>query len=538
MQFGRRDGLKSALGAAAAAVLPAGEAMAQSRAETLRQVTGNTINTLDTTMPGATRESFGLSMNVYDRLLAFGRKQGEGGMVFDHTNIRGELAESYSVNADGTVITLQIRRDAKWHDGTQVTAEDVKWSLDRHVTANSLTKAQFQLGSLTSTAQFKQTGPMTIEVHTERRDRLTVLNLCVPYAIMINSKLAKQHATAEDPWAQTWMKENTAAGGAYKVDSFRPGEQVTLSRNDAWKSGPGGALPFFRRIIAQTVPEAATRANLIERGDADLAIDLNASDIPSLIQRGRVKVQGIPITNGFTHIALNNRIAPFDNVKVRRAIAAAVPYEDMFQASIFGRGRKLYAGTWTELPPDASFPTAMPHKTDQALAKQLLTEAGFPNGFATTFTFSAGLAAQMEPLAALVKEALEKIGVRVELQKMPDAQFNTFQAEKRLAMFVDGATAWLPNTDYYFGLYFTRDQRWNFSNFENATMNRLVAEARYENDTAKYNELCRQMIGVLGSEVPELMLWCPNHDVVMTPRIDGYTYQFYRQVDFRDLKRS
>ncbi len=110
-------------GAAGAALLAggSGQALAQSRAETLRYVTGATINTLDTTMFGATRESFGLSMNVYDRLFTFGRKKVADYWVFDPDTIRGELAKSYSISPDNKVITITLRPDATWHDGTPVT---------------------------------------------------------------------------------------------------------------------------------------------------------------------------------------------------------------------------------------------------------------------------------------------------------------------------------------------------------------------------------------------------------------------------------
>jgi peptide/nickel transport system substrate-binding protein len=476
-------------------------------------------------------------MNVYDRLVAFGRKETADGWVFDQDHIHGELAQSYDTSADGLKFTFHLRPDATWHDGSPVTAEDVKWSLDRAVSAKSLAPPQMATGSLTRPEQFRIAGPLTVEVVLDKPDRLALGNLCTPYAIMVNSKLAKQHATADDPWAQAWLKENTAAGGAYMVESLRPGEQVVLRRNEKWKSGIDGKLPFFLRVISQTVPEAATRANLIEKGDADLSIDLQASDIPALAQRGRVKIVSMPQTNGFTHIAFNTRVAPFDNVKVRQAVAAAMPYEDAFKAAIFARGKALFGGTWTGTPPDGSFPTAMPLHTDAALAKKLLAEAGYPEGFSTTFSFSAGQAATAEPMAALVKEALGRIGIKVDLQKMPDAQFNTMEAEKKLVFFTDGATAWLPAPDYFFRIYFVGDQRWNFSNWTNQEVVKLTQQAQFERDPVTYNKLCTRMVELLAAEVPQLMLWQPNHDAVMTPKIEGYTYWFYRQVDFRDLKR-
>ena len=533
MTIKRRTVWQGIAGAALAAQSP-GTANAQTRAETLRYVTGATINTLDLTTPGSTRESFGLCMNVYDRLFSYGRKKLGDNWVFDAAAIHGELAKSYAISDDKKLITITLRPDAIWHDGTPVTAEDVKWSLDRAVLSKSLAAPQLQTGSITSADQFKVVDPHTITLTLDKPDRLALANLCVPYAIMINSKLARQHATAEDPWAQEWMKTNTAASGAYIVESHKPGESTILRRNEKWTGGP---LPMFRRVIIQTVPEPATRANLVERGDADLAIDLAASDIPTIEKSAKSRVASIPQTNGFTHITMNTTMPPFDNPKVRKAIAAALPYEDMFKAAIFSRGKKLYDAPWTEAP-DSSFPQAMPNRTDPELAKKLLAEAGHPQGFSTTFAFSTGQAGTAEPMAALIKEALAKVGIQVEIQKKPDAEFNTLESDKKMPFFTDAATAWLPFTYYFFYLYFTRDQRWNFSSWKSTGMEDLTGDARYQTDQAHYDEDCKKMIDLFVAETPLIMLWQPNQDAVMAKSVENYTYEFYRQVDFRDLTRA
>jgi peptide/nickel transport system substrate-binding protein len=536
----RRQQLKAMLGAAvggalgSAASTPAG---AQSRAETLRHVMGGTVNSLDATAAGSTREVFGISMNVYDRLASFGRKQVGDYWTFDFENIRGELAERVERSADGRVLTFHLRPGATWHDGSPVTAADVKWSLDRAVLSNSLSPSQIASGSLTKPEQFKIASEHVVEVHLDRPDRLALANLCVPLAPMFNSTLAKKNATADDPWAQAWLKENTAAGGAYIIESHRAGQQTILRRNDAWKAAVGGKLPYFQRIIAQTVPEAATRANLVERGDADLAIDLQASDIASLQERGRVKLLAIPQTNGFTALVYNTRVAPFDNPKVRAALAAAIPYENMFKAAMFGRGRVLYGADWTEAS-SAEFPQPLPLRLDLDKAKKLLAEAGMASGFATTFSYPAGASAFGEPMAALIKESLAKIGVDVTIQKMPDAQYTTMEVERRLAISLGTGTAWLPATDYFVRTYFSGDQRWNFPGFRDAELDGMVQEARFETDAEKYKAVCRKMITIIGRETPMVMLWQPNQDAVMAPQINGFTYCFHRQADYRDLSRA
>ncbi len=541
MKFNRRQGLQGLLGAAAGGAIGttagARDAVAQTRAETLRQVMGGIINSLDPTTPGGTRENFGLAMSTYDRLASFGVKEGEGGPTFDMDNIHGELADRIDRSPDGLTYTFHIREGAMWHDGTPVTAADVKWSLDRMVSARSLAPPQVASGSHTSPDQYSIVGDRQVQVKLPRPDRLALGNLCIPYALMINSTLAKKNATADDPWAMNWLKENTAGGGAYIVETNRPGQQVVLRRNDAWKNGKNGALPFFRRVILQTVPEASTRASLVERGDADLSIDLAASDIPAIIQRGRVKVVSIPQTNAFQAVVFNTQLAPFDNPKVRQAFAAALPYEAMFQAAQFGRGRILFGAQWTEAP-DAAFPRTMPLNLNLDRAKALLAEAGHPNGFATTFTFANSMAAFAEPMAALIKESLARIGVEVTVQKMPDAQISTMVVERRLPFFTDIGAAWLPSPDYFFRTYFVGAHRWNYSGFNNAEMNELVQAARFETDTAKYDAAVKRMINIAAQEMPMAMVWQSMQDAVMAKDVSGYTYWFHRQVDFRDMKRG
>src|SRR6266403_6177647 len=357
--------------------LAAGSVQAQTRAETLRYVTGASVNTLDPNIPGSTREAFAVSLSTYDRLVSFGRKQLNGKWVFDLGKITGELAESYEVSPDGLKMTFRLRKDARFQDGSPVTAEDVKWSLDRVVTAPVLGKAQLLTGSMTSADQFKVIDPLTFEVTLPKPDKLALPNLATVYPIIINSKVAKANATAEDPWAIAWLKEHTAGSGAYMIENFKPGEQVIMKRNEAWNRGSSEKSAFFKRVIVQSVPEPATRANLVERGDADLTVDLQASDVQSLEGKGTLKVISTPQYNAVTFISMNNTIPPFDNANVRRAIAYALPYDDMFKAALFGRGTPLFGAMWTDGKRTTSaYPFHLPGKLDLDKATEYLKAGG------------------------------------------------------------------------------------------------------------------------------------------------------------------
>jgi peptide/nickel transport system substrate-binding protein len=522
-----------------ALLLAAAPVRAQSRAETLRYVTGASVNTLDPNVPGSTREAFAVSLGTYDRLVSFGRKQLNGKWVFDLDKITGELAESYEVSPDGMKLTFHLRKDAKFQDGTPVTAEDVKWSLDRAVTAPVLGKAQLLTGSLTSADQLKVIDPLTFEVMLPKPDKLALPNLATVYPIIINSKVAKANATPDDPWAINWLKDHTAGSGAYIIESFKPGEQVIMKRNEAWNRGTPEKAAFFKRVIVQSVPEPATRANLVERGDADLVIDLQASDVQSLEAKGTLKVISTPQYNAVTFISMNNRIPPFDNVNVRRAIAYALPYDDMFKAALFGRGTPLFGAEWPDgQPTSGAYPVAQPVKLDLEKAREFLKAAGMPDGFSTTFSFNVGQASTAEPMAALVKESLAKINIKVDIQKMPDAQMSTQINEKKLPFFTEGIVAWLPSTDYFYRNFYTGDQRWNYSSINNPELTAIAQEARFEPDKAKYEEDGKKLNAIHFGEMPQIPLWQPAQDAVMAPSIEGYTYQFHRQVDYRDLSRK
>ncbi len=513
-------------------------ASAQSRSETLRFVVANSLNGLDPATFGVAREVPPLSMAIYDRLLSFDTHIVDGVSTFNGNSLRGELAERWEVSPDGLKIIFHLRRDALFHDGSPVTAEDVKWSLDRAVTLRGLAAPQLASGSLTKPEQFRVVDAHTFEVTLPKPDRLATGNLAHPFSRVINSKLAKQHATAEDPWAAGWLKENAAGSGAYSVEKFVNGQHITMRRNEQWKCGPGGKLPFFRRIIAQTVPEAATRANLVERGDADLCIDLQISDVMAIERRRSVQVLSIPQSNTFTFIALNNRAAPFNDIRLRQAVAKALPYDDLFAAAVHRRGQPLYGASWGDTPPDGSFPQAVRSKQDLEGAKKLLAEAGHANGFATTISFGLTNAAVHEPIAALVKQALEGVGIKAEIQKLPEAQLTSGVLESRLGITIETAGAALSSTDYFFRIFFQGDARWNVSRWSNAEIIKLVEAARFERDPAAYSKMTQRMVQLLADEVPLIPLWKPNQEAVMASSLRGYTYWFHRQPDVRNLSRA
>jgi peptide/nickel transport system substrate-binding protein len=371
-------------------------------------------NSLDIHTVGANRPSYGVSWLCYDRLMTYGRKTlPDGRVMYDIDKLEPELAESWKVAPDGNSVTFKLRKNAKFHDGTPVTAKDVKWSFDRAVTVGGFPTFQMAAGSLEKPEQFVVVDDHTFTVKFLRRDKLTMNDLAVVVPCVFNSELVKKNATPQDPWGLAWTRNNVAGGGAYKVESWRPGQEIVYVRFDDWKSGP---LPKLRRVIQRDVPNAGNRRALLLKGDIDITFDLPPKDFSELAKEGgNVKVATMPIENSMFYLGMNVTKPPFDNPNIRQAVAYVLPYDRMYDNALYGRGIKLYGAASPQVKTTA-WPQPTAYKTDLAKAKALMAEAGVPNGFETTLSFDLGGATIGEPMAVLIQESLAQIGIKADQQ--------------------------------------------------------------------------------------------------------------------------
>ncbi len=338
----RRDFLKSvsALAASTAVTAPAvfSTAKAQSRQETLLIVSESGPNNLDIHGVGTNVPGYEVSWNCYDRLISHEMKTGPNGQpYYDKNKFKPELAED--MNIGDMSVTFKLKKKATFQDGAPVTAKDVKWSLDRAVSVGGFPTFQMGAGSLTKPEQFVVVDDNTFRVDFARKDRLTVPDLAVIVPCIVNSELVKKHVTDKDPWGMEFTKQNTAGSGAYKVASWIAGTEVVLERNDAWMGGP---LPKTKKIIWRMVPSAGNRRALLERGDADISYDLPNKDFVELKQDGKLTIVSTPYSNGIQYIGMNVKNPPFDNLKVRQAVAYAIPYQKIMDAVLFGLAKPMY----------------------------------------------------------------------------------------------------------------------------------------------------------------------------------------------------
>ncbi|MDH7799774.1 peptide/nickel transport system substrate-binding protein [Beijerinckia sp. GAS462] len=530
----RRGFLKSTAATAVATSVAApavwSPAKAQSRQETLLVVSESGPNNIDIHGVGTNVPGYEVSWNCYDRLISHEMKSGPNGVpYYDRDKFKPELADD--MNIGDMSATFRLRKGAIFHDGTPITAKDVKWSLDRAVTVGGFPTFQMKAGSLEKSEQFVVVDDNTVRVDFLRKDKLTIPDLAVIVPAIYNSELVKKNATAEDPWGLNYTKQNIAGGGAYKVSRWTPGTEVVLDRNDDWKNGP---LPKIKRVIWRMVPSAGNRRALLERGDADVSYELPNKDFVELKDSGKLSVVSTPFSNGCQYLGMNVTQPPFDNLKVRQAVAYAIPYQKIMDAALYGLGTPLFGAT---APPPAAWPVAHAYNLDLAKARQLLSEAGYPNGFETTLSFDLGFSVVNEPLCVLIQESLGQIGIKATINKVTGANWRTELNKKVMPLYTNVFSGWLDYPEYFFfWCYHGSNSVFNTMSYQSPQMDAFIDGARTaaaNRDDATYEKDVKGFIDLAFTDIPRIPLFQPYSNVAMQKNISGYQYWFHRRLDYR-----
>jgi peptide/nickel transport system substrate-binding protein len=465
---------RTVLGAAALSAPAIRSAAAQGRRETLLLISENPPNSTDIHGVGANRPAYEASWNLYDRLMTFGvKKDANGNDHYDHQSLKPELAEDWEVGPMSA--TFRLRRDAKFQDGTPVTAQDVKWSFDRAVTVGGFPHLPDGRG---------QPG----EARTVRRRGRAHLPRGLPPPRQADHAgprragagrhqqrpgQAQRHAAG--PWAMDWLRSNPAGSGAFRLERWVPGQEMVFARNDAWTQGP---RPALARVIWRIVPQAGNRRALLERGDADISFDLPPKDFAEMQQARRLRVVSTPVENALQYVGMNCARPPFDNAKVRQAVAYAVPYQRIMEQAVYGQAAPMFGGP--ARPETAMWPQPSPFTTDLDRARALLAEAGHPNGFETTLSFNLGLATVNEPVALALAENLGRIGIRTTINKVPGANWRNELLKKEMPLITNNFGGWLNFPDYFFFWgYHGQNAVFNTMSYRDPAMDALIDRSRF-----------------------------------------------------------
>jgi peptide/nickel transport system substrate-binding protein len=363
----RRKLLLTALAALPLAAAPA--ARAATPPDTV--VIAKQIDDIITLDPGEDYELSGVEIatNVYDRLLRYEAE--------DVSKLVGGVAESWTISADGKVFTFKLRPNQVFQDGDALTAEDAAFSLQRVVLMDKTPAFLLdQLGWTKDNVKdmVRATAPDTLEftVSTGLAPSL-VLNLMTSIvASVVEKKVAMEHEANGD-YGNAWLKAHSAASGAYKLIAWKPDESVIMEANPKFRLG----APLNKRVIVRHVAETAAQLLLLQKGDIDIARDLQTDQLASIAENKDIKIESFPGSDSW-YMSLNTAEEHLKSPKVRQALKYLIDYQGMVDS--FLKGKFFVHETF--LP--QGFLGALdynPFKLDVAKAKGLLAEAGYPNGF-------------------------------------------------------------------------------------------------------------------------------------------------------------
>jgi len=391
--------------------------------------------------------------NMYETLLRY-----------DPENDKFEpvLATDYSKSPDSLSWTFKIRRGVKFHDGTDLNADAVKYSIDRTI---SLGKgAGYIWGAV---KEIHVVDDYTVRFDLKYPAPLDLVASCGYAAFIVSPTAVKTHPAG-------WLSQgNDAGSGPYMLQSFKMGQEVVLTRFDGYWRGWEGK--HYDKVVFQKIAETATRRQMIEKGDASFTLELPYEDVNALKSNSNVAIYVGPSLQNLM-LYFNMAKKPLDNKLVRQALSFAFPYQDVVKyaggnASL-SRGA-IPVGLWGHgdgLPQ---------YSYDLEKAKSLLAQAGYPNGgIKLLVTYSSGDEAEKKSVE-LYKSELAKINVDLEIRAMPWAsqwELAKGDSQGRQDIF---EMYWWPDIaspySWLFNLFHSEDTpNYNFSYMKDPAFDKLI----------------------------------------------------------------
>jgi peptide/nickel transport system substrate-binding protein len=420
------------------------------------------------------------------------------------------LAKSWDISPDGLDWTFQLRDDVHFSDGSKLDAAAVKFSFDRLIKLNSGAYASF-FGPLKSA---EVVDPLTV--------RLTLSEPYVPFLSVlatygggiVNPKVIDNEKAGD--LAADYLAANMAGSGPYVLKEWTRGQQLVLEADPKY----WGAKPTLQQIIFRSIPEESAIRLALTRGDVDLSLtELPTDMLAALETEPGVGVVSAPVFQ-YNFGYMNITHAPFDKVKVRQAINYAIDRDAMIQQLMGGHAQPVI-GT---IPPGllGHDDTVFHYTRDVAKAKQLLAEAGLPNGFSTNIVYADLPAGDAIPQT--VQSNLAEIGIKVDLQKVAGPTRRERIANKDFDMSIGGWTANYSDPNMFMTPLFDSKSQGlpgNRSYYSNPQVDELVRKAKATIDADERTKLYRQAQDVIMEDAPYFFLFQADYRLAVRKNVLG-----------------
>ena len=419
------------------------------------------------------------------------------------------LATSATLSDDGLTWTLTLRDDVVFHNGAPLTAEVVKGSMERFIDpANGFTFA-FLLNRIQEMVVIDD---HTIEFRLNSTFAPFLAHLTHNSAAILHPDVVAEFGEA--------FPENPVGTGPFRLESWQRGERLDLVRfDDYW-----GELPGVSGVRFLTVPEDTTRMALVETGEAHVAVRVPPQDVARIDANPNVTVQNVSGLRTI-YIYFNHLMEPFGDVRVRQALNYAVDKEEIAEFVFGGAVRPSDAPI---APAIFGYEAVGPYAYDPERARELLAEAGFPDGLTIEMWSPTGRYPQDIQVAQAIQGQLAEVGVNAEITSIDWAAYLVATARPAAETYVPMALlGWGTVTgDADYGLYalFHSSQAPNPNRafYNNAVVDALLDEARTSNDPSLRQQLYADAQALIWNDAPWLFLYSESQVVAVRDNVRGF----------------
>jgi peptide/nickel transport system substrate-binding protein len=494
------------LAAAAAAGLAPAFAQPAKAGGTLVYATGVDAQTLDpqfiTDIP-----TFRVAGAIYEALTA----QDENGKI-----IPG-LASSWSVSDDKRTWTFKLRPNVFFHDGTPFNAQAVKFTFDR--IANPATGSP-RKSSLDAVEAMAVVDDLTFRITTKAPFAPLLAQLSA-YNLYILSPTQVQKEGAN-------FKRAPAGTGPFKFHSWQPGERLTVVRNDKY----WGEKPRLDGVEFRVVPEDSARTLLLLGGQVDVI-----SGLPSVMVKRMQTLDKVKVVRktGYRTIFLGMNLAvkPFDDLRVRQAVAYAVNKQALVQGVMSGVG--TLGGSFESSVIQGSDKSLQPYPFDVAKAKKLLADAGYPNGFATDFFVPTGLYNMDRQLGEAIQGQLAAVGIKANIVAPEISAYLNTLTQAKAPLFIGGKGSPTGDMDFTQALSHGSGGRMNHFNLKNPEVDKLIAQQRVTVEPKARGKVLDELQELVYRETPHVTLY--YEDQLWATRANVQDVQVYVN-EFVNFRRA
>jgi peptide/nickel transport system substrate-binding protein len=446
---------------------------------------------------GAIRVAVGTSFNQLDpALTTIGDEYVYVHLVFngltriDHSlSVKPDLAESWTMSEDLKKWTFKLKPNVKFHHGRTLDADDVVATMNRILDPKTGSRARSNLDMIESVNAI---------------DALTVsFTLKLAYAGFADIFADRQlRIIAKDQIAS--LSTQPIGTGPFVFKSWAPGDRMELTKNANYFETN---LPKLSAVTIRVIPEAAARIAALESGAIDIVWNLPYEAVEKLKKNPMVRVDSVS-TATWDGIIINNERPPFNDVRVRRALALTIDKEALVELALFGQG----APTHSPIPPSHPyFNKNIGFKSpDIAAAKKLLAEAGYPNGFDVSLPVPQEREQRVR-LGVAVRDMARAAGIRINVERVPFASYAA-NVSGKAQIYIDGYFA-RPTIDAALYPFFHSAGSWNRQlwRFKDERADKILDDARKTNDEASRKALFEQFQTIVNESVPGVIAYSAAH---------------------------